>query len=90
MLVVDGGEVYENETRARRRIRKALEAKGYTVKSIDWEPVHGRHGPTGGWFIDIGSATDPTYHNVLAGLNMGDVMWWIDMLEDARGEGKNP
>jgi hypothetical protein len=43
-----------SETRARRRIRKAVESRGYGVKSIEWEPVYyggEMDGACGGWAL---------------------------------------
>lgn len=42
------------ETRARRRIRKAVQSRGHEVESIDWEPWYlggEMEGTCGGWLV---------------------------------------
>lgn len=42
------------ESRARRRIRLALAAKGYTPELIEWSPITAgaeKSGPDGGWYV---------------------------------------
>ena len=38
------------------KITKALEAKGYAVEEIDWEPIGSApimEGPSGGWYVSF-------------------------------------
>lgn len=44
------------ETRARRRIRQAVEARGYQVESLEWEPWCNSGemgGLAGGWSVEL-------------------------------------
>lgn len=46
----------ERETRARRKIRQAVEAKGWTITRMDWEPIRPggeKEGPDGGWYVEV-------------------------------------
>ena len=45
------------------KITKALEAKGYVVEEIDWEPIGGApimEGPSGGWYVSFALPDDDT------------------------------
>lgn len=42
------------ETRARRRIREAVESRGYQVETLEWEPIYyagEMEGDAGGWLV---------------------------------------
>ena len=72
-----------NETRARRRIRQAVELFGYRLVSLDWEPlgiVVEKSGQEGGWYGMI----DPPYrHGIdILGYNVEHVLDWIDEFVD--------
>lgn len=44
------------ETRARRAIRQAVEARGYTVRDLEWEPwgrAAEKEGIPGGWSLRV-------------------------------------
>ncbi len=76
-----------SESRARRRIRQAVELYGYRLVRLDWEPVSAgaeKSGPDGGWFGEIeradGVVSDPLSggdHAVL-GYNVEHALDWID------------
>ena len=43
-----------SETRARRRIRQAVESRGFKVEALDWEPIYDSGemgGAAGGWSL---------------------------------------
>lgn len=45
-----------SETRARRRIREAVESRGYAIESIDYEPIYNAGemaGLAGGWSVEL-------------------------------------
>uniref|UniRef100_UPI001A7E0D39 hypothetical protein n=1 Tax=Mycobacteroides abscessus TaxID=36809 RepID=UPI001A7E0D39 len=45
-----------SETRARRRIREAVESRGYAIESIDYEPIYNAGemaGLAGGWWVEL-------------------------------------
>lgn len=47
-----------SETRTRRRIRKAVESRGYSVVDIAWEPIYNAGemmGYADGWYVSWGS-----------------------------------
>lgn len=61
------------------RIRNALEAKGYAVEEIAWEPIGSAvemGGPSGGWYVAI---TEPSNETIL-GYNIQEVMEQINEL----------
>lgn len=71
------------ETRARRRIRQAVESRGYAIESIDWEPIYcagEMMGHAGGWWIEL----DRPYlercypGNDLGGYSVDEVLAQID------------
>lgn len=44
------------ETKARRQIKRAAKAKGYTVLAMDWSPLGAMvemQGPEGGWVVQL-------------------------------------
>lgn len=51
------------ETRSRRRIRLAVESRGYNVEELEWEPIYTgaeKEGMGGGW----SAITDRPYHDL--------------------------
>lgn len=63
------------ETRARRRIRAAIESRGYHIESIEWEPVYyagEMSGMAGGWTVLIDR---PYLPNTWPGNDLG----WFDV-----------
>lgn len=65
------------ETRARRRIRRAVESRGRTLRTLEWEqPYMGgeMEGVCGGWW---GTTDDERYPEVM-GLNVDDVIACVD------------
>lgn len=72
-----------SETRARRRIRKAVESRGCAVVSIEWEPwsagaeMEGIHG---GWHVITDAPLHPNtnYGNDAHGLSIEEVLADID------------
>lgn len=67
-----------HETRARRRIREAVEATGRTVDLIEWEPIHAggeMQGAAGGWTV----MASPDEHAL--GYNLAEVLEWISTWE---------
>lgn len=71
------------ETRARRRIRQAVESRGYQLASLEWDPpVDGGEmsGLCGGWY----GTTDRPYEgrtwpgNDIMGLSVDEALAWID------------
>jgi len=78
------------ESRARRRIRKAVELFGFRLVSLEWEPITAgaeKSGPCGGWLgyierqdggmIDAHWTGSPGRVGV-AGYNVEHVLDWID------------
>jgi len=67
------------ETRARRRIRQAVEAKGYRLRSLTWEPwgsAAEKSGPSGGWFGEV----EPPW-----GINLDTGRQWVFPGDDLCG-----
>lgn len=71
------------ETRARRRIRQAVEAKGYRLVFLEWEPWSPggeKSGICGGWYGEV----DPPYcrwsipGTEIMGLSVDEVLAWIE------------
>jgi hypothetical protein len=71
------------ETRARRRIREAVESRGYAIESISYEPWYNAGemmGIGGGWFVEL----DRPYlancipGNELGGLSVEEVLADVD------------
>lgn len=78
------------ETRARRRIRKAVESRGYAVESMEWEPIYNAGemmGLAGGWWITLDRDYLPrtTPGNDLGGLSVEEVLaevdYWLEPTE---------
>jgi hypothetical protein len=72
-----------SETRARRRIRKAIESRGFTVESIEWEPWYDggeMSGICGGWSVTTTEDFRPHTHpgNDVCGLSVEDTLADID------------
>jgi hypothetical protein len=71
------------ETRARRRIRLAVESRGYKLTSLEWEPWYPggeKEGICGGW---SGTVDRPYMENTwpgddIQGLSVEEVLAWID------------
>jgi len=69
------------ETRARKAIRKAVEAKGASVAKLDWEPIGPAclmEGNSGGWSVEgrwRSGRVDDAY-----GLSVSEVLDWIKRL----------
>lgn len=71
------------ETRARRRIRKAVESRGYAVESMDWEAIYDageKMGLAGGWRVTVDRDYVPNTipGNELYGLSVEEVLADID------------
>lgn len=71
------------ETRTRRRIRKAVESRGYSVVSIEWEPWGSaveKGGIPGGWTVltDAPFWPNANYGNDAMGLSIEEVLADID------------
>jgi hypothetical protein len=72
-----------SETRARRRIRLAVESRGYQLASLKWEPWYlggEKEGICGGWY---GTTDRPHMANTwpgdeIMGLSVEEVLAWID------------
>lgn len=80
------------ETRARRRIRQAVEEKGYRLVSLEWEPWSNggeKSGICGGWYGEL----DPKYApndwpgNEIMGLSVDEVLDWIEEFVPAQYDG---
>lgn len=75
------------ETRARRRIRLAVESRGYQLTSLEWEPwsMGGeKEGICGGWH---GTTDRPYMRNSypgdeIMGLSVEEVLAWVDAFID--------
>lgn len=77
------------ESRARRRIRKAVELYGYRLDSLEWEPVGlgaEMEGPSGGWRGEItfpdGRSPDMNAGEgecYVLGYSVDHVLDWIDL-----------
>lgn len=75
-----------SETRARRRIRQAVESRGYSVLSMEWEPWSPggeKEGIRGGWVVHTDAPLFPNtnYGDEVMGLSveeaLADVDWTI-------------
>ena len=71
------------ETRARRRIRRAVEARGYQLVRLDYEPWHDageKAGIGGGWYGELDRPFLPNTWpgNDICGLSVEEVLWSID------------
>lgn len=70
------------ETKARRRIREAVESRGHSVEEMTWEPIYyegEKSGMGGGWWITL---TEGYGHNGqyddLYGLSVEEVLASVD------------
>ncbi len=71
-----------SETRARRKIRRAVEAKGYTLTELTWEPwgrAAEKEGIPGGWegYVEPEPRGYPGVPAVM-GLSVDEALEWID------------
>jgi hypothetical protein len=67
------------ETRARRKIREAIEAKGWTVTLMNWEPIRPggeKEGPEGGWYCEVRAPSGG--EDWVMGLNWRDAVEWAN------------
>lgn len=70
-----------NETRAQRKIRKAVEAHGLVAEEIAWEPIGQMiemSGREGGWTVyvkDYGVATGYSTDDVIESIDLYAPMW---------------
>lgn len=76
-------EIVEHETRARRRIRKAVESRGYSLVSLEWEPWYDAGemaGIGGGWYGELDRPFVPNTRpgNDIMGLSVEEVIGCID------------
>ena len=78
----------------RRKIQRAVEAKGYKLVTLTWEPWGAsveKSGIPGGWYGTVA----PDYSdyifpgNEIMGLSVADVLAWIDEFVPARA-GETP
>lgn len=72
-----------SETRARRRIRKAVENRGFKVLSMEWEPWYNAgemSGLAGGWSVETDRPWEPNcnYGSEAYGLSVEEVLACID------------
>lgn len=72
-----------SESRARRRIRKAVESRGFKVLSMDWEPWYPggeMSGICGGWTVltDRPLNANTNYGDEAGGLSVEEVLADID------------
>lgn len=79
----EGAASLTRETRARRRIRKAIESRGYRLVSLDYEPWYDageKAGIGGGWYGTLDRNYLPGSHpgNDICGLSVEEVLWSID------------
>ena len=73
------------------KIRKALAKKGYAVREMYWENVHGApimSGPDGGWYIDVVLSSDPEeYINTILAYSTVEALEEIESLPDLAKDG---
>lgn len=72
-----------NETRARQRIRKAVENRGFKVLTMDWEPWYNggeMSGICGGWLVETDRPWEPNcnHGSEATGLSVDEVLAYID------------
>jgi len=75
------------ETLARRKIREAVEAKGWSLAGLMWEPVtrgSEKCGPFGGWHGDVYNDETCEFIGPVLGLSWQEAVRWI---EDCLGLG---
>lgn len=75
----------EVETRTRKRIRKAVESRGYKVLEMDWEPwgpCFEKEGIPGGWTVLTNAPLLPNtnYGDEVGGLSVEEVLADIDWM----------
>lgn len=75
--------VQQTETRARRRIRKAVESRGYQLVHLEWEPWSNggeKSGICGGWYGRLDRPTAPNIHpgDDIVGLTVEELLAHID------------
>lgn len=73
----------KRETRARRRIRQAVESRGYKLVSLEWEPWSNggeKSGICGGWYGTLDRPTSPNIWpgNEIMGLSVDETVAWVD------------
>lgn len=77
-----------SETRARRRIRLAVESRGYQLVRLDWEPWYNageKSGIGGGWYGEMDRHVRANMHpsNDIMGLSVDETVAHIDHFVDA-------
>lgn len=75
------------ETRARRRIRAAVESRGYALVSLEWEPWEDqgeKSGIGGGWYgqLDRSYRANTWPGNDIMGLSVDETIAWVDQFVD--------
>jgi hypothetical protein len=82
------------ESRARRKIREAIEAKGWTVLRMEWEPIRAgaeKSGPEGGWYVEARAPSGGT--DWVLGYSWQDAVEWAERwlaADKTSGLGVNP
>jgi hypothetical protein len=69
------------ETKARRRIRQAVESRGFKLVSLTWEPWSNggeKSGICGGWFGELDRQTHPFPDAEIMGLSVDETVCWVD------------
>lgn len=71
------------ESRARRRIRRAVESRGYNLVSLEYEPWYDageKAGIGGGWFgqLDRPYAENTFPGDEIMGLSVDETVAWVD------------
>jgi hypothetical protein len=77
------------ETRARRRIRQAVESRGRELAFLDWSPWQAaaeKEGIGGGWYGQLEPLNDDPLDAInqvdVMGLSVEEAIAWIDVLID--------
>lgn len=68
-----------SETRARRKIREAVEARGWSIDVMRWEPIGAAAemaGPSGGWYLEVRAASGGV--DWVLGYSWQECLRWID------------
>lgn len=72
------------ESRRRRKIREAVEARGWTLTTLEWEPIGAaseKEGPSGGWYGECRAPSGGM--DWVMGYTWQDcVQWAADFLKD--------
>jgi hypothetical protein len=93
MAVVSGAVTPAEEKRARRKIRLAVEAKGYLLTELTWEPwgrAAEKEGIPGGWEGYVEPEPPGLYGcPAIMGLSLAEALDWIARWLPAR-EGVRP